>query len=113
MPGSGYRGERMYVRFQVQYFDRAERMWHNLLEGGDSGWIDVGHARYKVRQTGWLFRFNAPEPGTTLLLRGAVTFEWRDGDEVARRVRKRTRGGKRSTSGADPKGFSAAVCELR
>jgi hypothetical protein len=113
MPGSRKRGERMFMRFQAQFYDAAEGMWHNMLEGGDSGWLDVGSARYRVRQSGWLFRFDPPPEGTTELLRGAVTFEWRRGHKVVRRTRKRTSAGHRSAAGADPKGFSAARCKLR
>ena len=113
MPGSGRTSERMWVRFQIQYFDRDEGLWHNLLTGGDSGWIKVGSARYRVRQSGWTFRFSPPPAGTTQLLRGAVTFEWRRGTRTVRRARKRTTGGHTSAAGSDPPGFSAGTCELR
>src|SRR3954451_2416302 len=39
IPGSGVRGERMFMRFQVQYYAAGEGEWHNLLAGGDSGWL--------------------------------------------------------------------------
>ena len=113
IPGSGRRTERMWLRFQIQYFDSAEGLWHNLLQGGDSGWIKVGSARYRVRQSGWTFRFAAPAAGTTQMLRGAVTFEWRRGTKIVRRARKRTSEGHESSAGSDPPGFSAATCELR
>jgi hypothetical protein len=113
IPGSGRRGERMYVRFQVQYWSRMERRWHNITQGADSGFIRVGHARYRVRQAGWSFRFAPAGDGTPHRLRGAVTFEWRRGKKVVRRARKRTRSGHRSAAGADPRGFSASVCEIR
>jgi len=113
MPGSGIRGERMFVRFQVQYFSRAENRWHNITEGADSGWIDVGAARYRVRQGGWSFKFVPPPDGSTHILRGVVTFEWRRGEKVVRRARKRTTRGHRSAAGADPPGYSASTCEVR
>jgi hypothetical protein len=113
MPGSGVRGERMYMRFQVQYFSPSEKRWHNITQGADSGWVTVGSARYKARQAGWSFRFAAPTDGSTEMLRGAVTFEWRKGPVVVRHVRKRTSAGHASAAGADPAGYSAAVCEIR
>src|SRR4051794_41355049 len=42
IPGSGVRGEKMYLRFQVQYFSRSEKRWHNIVEGADSGWVTAG-----------------------------------------------------------------------
>ncbi|HEY3188454.1 MAG TPA: hypothetical protein VGJ70_13330 [Solirubrobacteraceae bacterium] len=113
MPGSGVRGERMFMRFQIQYFSRSEQRWHNITEGADSGWVAVGSARYRARQAGWSFRFATPTGGSTDLLRGAVTFEWRKGPVVVRHVRKRTTAGHASAAGADPAGYSAAVCEIR
>src|SRR5881227_1128431 len=73
MPGSGVRGEAMFMRFQVQYFSRTEQRWHNITQGADSGWVAVGAATFKGRQAGWSFRFSPPANGATDLLRGAVT----------------------------------------
>jgi len=112
IPGSGIAAERMYVRFQVQYYSASEGEWHNLLSGGDSGWIAVGSASYQARQAGRSFRFQAPSGDGTETLRGAVTFEWRRGDRVVRRARKRTTAGHRDARDGDPAGYSAAVCEL-
>src|SRR5436853_1151185 len=44
MPGSGVRGEKMFLRFQVQYFSRTDGKWHNITQGADSNWIPVGSA---------------------------------------------------------------------
>src|SRR3954469_6162114 len=82
IPGSGVRGEKMYLRFQVQYFSRSEKRWHNIAEGADSGWVTAGSARFRARQAGWSFRFTPPSDGSSFLLRGAVTFEWRASDRV-------------------------------
>src|SRR3954467_11569958 len=90
IPGSGVRGEKMYLRFQVQYFSRSEKRWHNIAEGADSGWVTAGSARFRARQAGWSFRFTPPSDGSSFLLRGAVTFEWRASDRVVRHARKRT-----------------------
>ncbi len=112
MPGSGRKGETMWMRFRVQYFSRSEGIWHNFtVKGADSGAIRVGrHARYRARQSGYMFPFEPPK-GTTYRLRGAVYFQWRRGRKVVRRVKKVTVGGQKP-SVADPAGFSAATCDI-
>lgn len=112
MPGSGDAGERMYMRFQLQYFDRRDGKWHNIGASGDSGFVPVGSARYKQRQSGRNFTVRPPKTGS-YLMRGAVTFEWREDGKVVRRARERTTSGHTRTAGADPAGFSAASCRVR
>lgn len=112
MPGSGIRSERMYMRFQVQFYAKADRKWHNVGKAGDSGFRSVGSGKYAQRQSGRNFTIKPPTDGA-YRLRGAVTFEWREGDRVVRRARKRTTSGHGRTRGADPKGFSAASCVVR
>ncbi len=112
MPGSGRKGETMWMRFRVQYFSEREGIWHNFTsKGADSGALRVGlHARYRARQSGYLFPFDPPA-GTTYRLRGAVYFQWRRGKRIVRRVKKVTTAGRAPTV-ADPKGFSAATCDV-
>jgi hypothetical protein len=113
MPGSGRRQETMWMRFRVQYFSQSEQLWHNFTSAGaDSGSVRVGrHARYRMRQSGFLFPFD-PEVGERYLLRGQVEFQWRNRrGRVVRRVRELTSGGHR-TSVSDPKGFTADTCEI-
>jgi len=111
MPGSGIAKERMYIRFQLQYYSATDTRWHNIGETGDSGFISVGSAKFKARQTGRNFAVTPPSSGS-FILRGAVTYEWRRGGEVVRRARKRTRSGHPNTVGADPKDFSSSRCEI-
>lgn len=112
MPGSGIAKERMFIRFQLQYYRVSDNRWHNIGTSGDSGFIAVGSAKYKARQTGRNFTVQPPASGS-FILRGAVTYEWRRKGEVVRRARKRTRSGHPKTVGADPPSFSAATCEVR
>ena len=112
MPGSGVRAQEMYMRFQLQYLAADDQKWHNIGTSGDSGWIDVGSAKYRARQTGRNFTVRPPASGS-FTLRGAVTFEWRKGTDVVRRARMRTSAKRGNTAGADPRGFSAAVCEVK
>ena len=113
MQGSGRKGESMWMRFRVQFFDLDEQRWHNFTssDGTDSGYIRIGrHARYKARQSGFLFPF-MPEVGDRYLLRGAVEFQWRKGGRVVRNARETTTKGHR-TALADPRNYSAATCEI-
>ncbi|PTL59442.1 hypothetical protein [Paraconexibacter algicola] len=112
MPGSGISAERMFMRFQVQFFSRTDNRWHNVGRGGDSGFLAVGSGRYLQRQSGRNFVIKAPTAGG-YRLRGAVTFEWRQDGEVVRRARTRTTSGHGNTRGADPKGYSRASCIIR
>ncbi len=112
MPGSGDKKERMFMRFQLQYFDQRAKEWRNLASSADSGFIPVGAATFRQRQAGR--NFIVPPPGSgAFILRGAVTFQWREGDEVVRTARKRTTSKRGPTAGADPAGFSAAKCDVR
>jgi hypothetical protein len=114
MPGARRTQVRLFIRFRVQWHDRTDGLWHNLLTGGDSGWIGLGRVKATAaRQSGQVFRYQAPKTGTPLLLRGRVDFEWRIGRAVVRRERALTAKGHRSAAGSDPKGHSAATCTLK
>jgi hypothetical protein len=113
MPGSGDPDEDMFMRFQVQYYIPQDKQWHNLGAGADSGFVDVGSAKYRTRQSGRTFTVTPPRPGSpAYLMRGVITFEWRKDGEVTRRARKRTTSGHPDTKGSDPPGFSAASCSI-
>jgi hypothetical protein len=113
MPGSGDKAETMFMRFQVQYFTPADKLWHNLGSEADSGFVEVGSARSRSRQYGVTFTITPPQSGkAAYLLRGAVTFEWREDGTAVRRARKRTAASHPNTAGADPTGYSAATCSI-
>jgi hypothetical protein len=112
MPGSGRKTERMYMRFQLQYFNQQEKRWHSIGASGDSGFVPLGSAQKRSpREYGRNFTVRPPSTGA-FYLRGAVTFEWRRGSVVVRRVRERTTSNHKGTAGADPKGYSASKCVL-
>jgi hypothetical protein len=111
MPGTGDKAEDMFMRFQVQVFDPDDAHWHSL-SGADSGFVEVGSARH-TRQWGNTFTITPPRTGADpYLLRGLVTFEWREDGEFVRHVRKGTTAGHTNTTGSDPAGFSAATCSI-
>ncbi|HEX6744877.1 MAG TPA: hypothetical protein VF087_11690 [Solirubrobacteraceae bacterium] len=111
MPGDGDKTEVMFMRFQVQLYDAADAHWHNL-DGADSGFVAVGSAR-KARQSGNTFTITPPRPGAApYLLRGAVSFEWREAGQVVRHTRRSTTAAHPNTAGSDPVGFSSATCTI-
>ena len=112
MPGSRRKGETMWMRFRVQYFSFSRDSWHNFTsKGTDSGYVKVGrHARYKARQSGYMFPFS-PQVGDRYLLRGAVEFQWRKRGRVMRNARELTTAG-HAVAVADPEGYSEATCEI-
>jgi hypothetical protein len=113
MPGSGKARERMYMRFQVQYFRESVQKWAPTDATVDSGFKSVGAATFRRRESGWNFSLTPPPEGQTYRLRGVVSFEWRIGKKVVRKAQKRTHAGHKGTYGADPKGFSAAECTVK
>jgi hypothetical protein len=112
MPGSKHRRERMYMRFRVQYRPAPDQAWRDFTaEGTNSGFVAVGSARFKARQSGWTFPF-ALEPLQEYELRGVVNFQWRRGKRVVRKATKSTTKGHK-TALSEPKGYSAATCVIR
>jgi len=112
MPGSRDGREIMFMRFRVQFESEVDRKWHNVTQGGDSGWMKVGRARYKARQSGRNFRLTPPANKTTIMLRGKVNYEWRLKGEVVRKATSLTTRGHKSSAGAFPEGYSEATCTV-
>jgi hypothetical protein len=118
MPGDGTR-KRMWMRFRAQFLDTTKNKWFNVKGNGDSGWVLAGSAR-ATRELGWTFSFSPPAAGSTYTLRGVVNFQWRvrrrvNGkmrSVVVRRAQANTKGGFKSTTGADPPGYSDGICVL-
>ena len=110
MPGTGRRKERMFMRFRLEF--RAEDgTWQRFSgDGPDSGFQPVGPARFKARQSGWLFPFE-PAAGQRFELRALVSFRWRRGARIVARAEERSTAGHDVTI-ADPEGYSAASCEI-
>jgi hypothetical protein len=111
MPGSGRKGETMWMRFRVQLRSPDGAGWHALADGGDSGWRKLGPATVPALESGYSFSF-APPAGEPATLRGVVSTEWRRGSRVMAKARRVTEAGHRSGAGADPAGASAGFCVL-
>ena len=111
MPGLA-RTASMLMRFQVQYRDQ-DGSWRSIATDADSGWRLVGRARRRAVESGQNFMFLPPADGGAHHLRGVVRFKWVRGDTVVAKAKRVTTAGHRSTAGADPPGYSAAVCDIR
>jgi hypothetical protein len=111
MPGTGDAHELMYMSFAVEYRGPAGH-WRYLGAAGQSGFVKVGNGSSLARQAGQDFTIAASAP-RTYVLRGAVVFQWRlQGRTIATEVRA-TRAGHPAAAGADPPGFSAAICKIK
>ncbi len=108
MPGTGLTNEVMFMRFQVQYQSGSD--W-KAIPKADSGFRNVGRAVYKARQSGQYFTIPAVA-GTSYVLRGIVTFQWRRRGHAVLKAVRTTTAGHISLAGADPAGYSAAACAL-
>ncbi|MGZ6697006.1 MAG: hypothetical protein ACXVFL_15365 [Solirubrobacteraceae bacterium] len=112
MPGLRTRRTHMYLRIRMQ-FQQADRTWADLGAAGDSGWLDAGKSRSRVRQVGRTFTIVPPQTGQApYVLRARVAFEWRRGAVVYRRAQVFTTAGHHGVAGGDPPGFSAALCRI-
>jgi hypothetical protein len=110
MPGTGRDREEMFMRFAVQYYG-ADRRWHRAGRRSVSDFLDLGTGTARARQAGWTVKFSRRSLRPQFL-RGLVVFEWRTHGHVLRRAKVVTESGHPSSTGADPKGFSAATCRL-
>jgi hypothetical protein len=112
MPGNGT-GQTMWMRFRASYYDRSTEQWYDV--GGDSisPWIKVGDAQYKARQAGRKFYIDPPVPTTSHVVRGVVDFRWRRKRETVRREQRVTLSGHSTGRHAEPRGYSAGLCEIR
>jgi hypothetical protein len=111
MPGLGVRTS-VWMRFQVQFLAKSDGKWHNLDSSADSAWKKLGVARNRVIESGQNFTFLPPADGGSHTLRGAVSFKWVRKGHVVRKLREITEAGHRSTAGADPAGYSGAICQI-
>ena len=111
MPGNRTR-QTMWMRFRASYYDRSTEQWYDV--GGDSisPWIKVGDAQYKTRQAGRKFHIDPPLPTTSHVVRGVVDFLWRRKRETVRRAKRVTLSGHPTGRHADPRGYSAGLCEI-
>ncbi|MEA2494564.1 MAG: hypothetical protein QOJ29_2475 [Thermoleophilaceae bacterium] len=111
MPGDAEH-TKMYMRFVAQYYERSKQLWSEVKGSGVSKWISVGSGDFARRQGGFTFAFDPPASGKTFVLRGAVDFKWTKGRRIVRTAHVLTKSGHPGTKGADPKDYSAGLCEI-
>ena len=95
------------MRFRVQW--RDGETWR-YVAGADSGWRKLKRAAGRAIESGWSFEFEPPSKPITF--RGVVRFRWLRAGRVVGRAVEITEPGHRSTTGADPDGYSAASCSI-
>ena len=111
MPGDA-KHTKMYMRFAAQYYDRKNQLWSEVKGSGVSKWRKVGSGVRRSAQSGYTFAFDAPKSGSTFVLRGAVDFKWVKGRRIVRTAHVLTKSGHPNTAEADPKTYSASLCEI-
>jgi hypothetical protein len=110
MPGLGHRTSKLQMRFRVQY--RVDGKWRFAKRNADSGWQTAGRTVRQVVESGQNFTFLPPTDGGAHELRGLVRFRWVRGGETRVYQQRFTEPGHKSTAGADPKNYSAGLCEI-
>jgi hypothetical protein len=115
MPSDGRRGDAMFMRFRVQYQNSSTKKWVDIAKGPGSQGADSGlqpvHPGGLASESGRNFQM-VPTPGAAFTLRGVVSFEWRRGIHVVHSATRVTTAGHKTLTGADPAGFSAAICTI-
>ena len=110
MPGDGVAAELMYMRFRMQYHTLAG--WTFVAANADSGWVQVGSARYRERQAGDSFTFTPVAGQPAYRLRGLVEFRWTLRTKVVRHTMLISTRGHPSGSSGDPADYSTASCVI-
>jgi hypothetical protein len=110
MPSDGHPRDVMYMRFEVQLYDATTKQWADVGKSADSGFVPIGTGAVP-RQGGHSFSFK-PAP-TPYMVRGLVEYQWRRAGHLVHLASRTTAAGHASLAGAEPKGYSAATCELK
>jgi hypothetical protein len=111
MPGDGEAHDAMYMRFRLQYMSTTTKRWADLTKGADSGFVNVGTGA-SSRQSGRSFQLGPATGQPAFMMRGVVSFQWRQGSTVLSSLSRPTSAARDSLAGADPAGFSAASCVI-
>jgi hypothetical protein len=109
MPSDGRPRDTMYMSFRLQYVNSSTKRWTDLAET-KSSFVYVGSGA--ARQGGQSFQLMPVPARPAVTLRGLVEFQWRRGKIVLQSTRRPTTAPHTSLAGADPRGFSAASCQI-
>jgi hypothetical protein len=111
MPGDGHRGDSMFMGFHLQFLKRATGRWVDLARTPPPGFIGVGNGA-SGGQGGESFLVMPVVGKAPSTFRGLVEFKWRRGKTVVASGWRLTTAGRSSAARGDPKGFSAATCQI-
>jgi hypothetical protein len=111
MPGDGSARDSLYMSFRLQYLDASSGRWIFLQPASAGEFARVGTA-ISPRQGGRSFQLQPATGKPAFTIRGVVQFQWRHGRHVLASGSRVTTAGHTSLAGADPKGFSAASCQV-
>jgi hypothetical protein len=107
MPGDGHAADKMYMSFHLQYMSAAKQ-WVDLESAVPAfGAVGGGAA---AREGGSSFQLVPVVGKPASELRGVVDFQWRRGRKVLLSTSRPTTAGRKSVTGSDPAGYSAATC---
>jgi hypothetical protein len=109
MPSDGRARDKMYMSCRLQYVDSSTKHWADL-GGTKPSFVYVGAGA--ARQGGQSFQLMPIAGRPAFTLRGLVEFQWRRGKTVLESARRPTTAPHTSLAGADPRGFSAASCQI-
>lgn len=105
MPALGFRA-RLSMRIAVDYWDPAKKRFV-ADKSVRSKVVALGATSSELRQGGYEFSFAPPA-----VLSGTVTFKWTVGRHVVGRATRATAHGIRGVDRGDPRGYSAATCQI-
>jgi hypothetical protein len=109
MPSDGRPRDTMYMSFRLQYVNSSTKHWADLAETKPTiVYVGAGAAR----QGGQSFQLMPVAGRPAFTLRGLVEFQWRRGKSVLESATRPTTAPHTSLAGADPRGFSAASCQI-
>lgn len=111
MPGDGRSRDKLYMSFRLQYLNTTTNVWVDVVNATPK-FAPVG-AGATARQGGTSFQLLAPAPGKpAVTMRGVADFQWRRGKKVLLSAARVSTAEHKSLAGAEPKGFSAASCQI-
>jgi hypothetical protein len=108
MPGLGFAAT-LLMNVSVDYWNYTDMKFESA---GATSTISLGKGTHGIHQGGVSFPFAPPTPGSTFLVRGSITFEWKMGNKVIGTVTRPTGHGYQNVAYSNPPGFSAGTCTL-
>ena len=105
---------KMKMRFFVEYMKNGAWVALPSTDGGTtmSKWIVAGTGEHKWEELGRTFTLSRLQPGDSFVMRGLVKFQWRRHGKIIKRAHAYTSAHHSRGDFGDPKGYSAATCNV-